>query len=210
MTGMTARWRATGWTLAGMVLLGGCGEFTFTDTPTTDEEAFAALQAETVALREDVAGLTATTPTMLPATGAAQYDGTALIALDPVGGAASELIGTATITADFAARTVAGQADGFVGTAAGADVTTFGGTLFLSGGAIDTTGGDQIGAGLNGTLQGGGDTLVVDGSVEGNFLGDPAVLGIAPPGMSLESGAETSFTLNGEAVTGGMEIIAVQ
>lgn len=189
----------------------GCDEFAFDEPPTTDEEAYLALQADTVALREVTEALTVTAAADLPVTGTASYDGTALIALDaPAGGAASELIGTAVLEADFANATISGQADGFYGTVAGGEVTAFAGQVFLSQGAIDASGGDQIGADVNGTLQGGGDTLVVGGTVAGNFLGDPLLLNEPPAAMVLATGDDTSFVLNGTAVTGGMEIVATQ
>jgi hypothetical protein len=188
----------------------GCDEFTFDDPPTTDEEAYLALQAETVALRDETGLLSVTDAVDLPTTGTAQYDGTALIALDaPTGGTASELIGTAAIIADFANATVSGQADGFYGSVDGGEVTAFAGQIFLSQGAIDASGtGDQIGADVNGTLQGGGDTVVLGGQVAGNFLGDPLLLNEPPAAMVLATDDAATFTLNGAAATGGMEIVA--
>jgi hypothetical protein len=199
-----------GLAVAGLAALTGCEEFTFTDPATTEDEAYLALQAETLALRDATEFLTVTDAVDLPNTGSATYEGTALIALDaPTGGVASELIGDASIVADFEAATVSGQADGFYGTVNGGDVAAFEGTIFVSQGTIDSSnvGNDQITADVNGTLSGGGDTLVVDGAVAGNFLGDPLLLNEAPEALSLATDDTTTFRLNGEDVTGGMEVI---
>lgn len=199
-----------GLAVAGLAALAGCEEFSFSDPATTEEEAYLALQAETLALRDATEFLAVTDAVDLPVSGSATYEGTALIALDaPTGGAASELIGDASIVADFEAATVTGQADGFHGTVNGGDVAAFEGTVFLSQGAIDSSnvGNDQIAADVNGTLSGGGDTLVVDGAVAGNFLGDPLLLNEAPEALSLATDDATTFRLNGADVTGGMEII---
>ena len=190
----------------------GCDQFAFDDPPTTDEQAFLALQQETLALQDATGNLDVTPVADLPVVGSATYEGTARIALDPLaGGTGSELIGEASITADFETATLTGQADGFYGTVNGGEVTSFGGTLFLSEGAIDASraGGDQIGANLNGTLSGGGDTLVVDGGVTGNFLGDPPLLNEPPEALLLETTDETGIRLNGDTVTGGVQIIGM-
>lgn len=195
--------------VAALGAVAGCDEFAWSDPPTSDEAAYLALQEETLALRAATENLVATPLTDLPTTGTAQYDGTALIALDPLaGGAASELIGRAEITANFESATVSGQAGGFHGTVNGGDVTAFDGQVFLSQGTITRTGGDQIGADVNGTLQGGGDTVVVGGQVAGNFLGDPLLLNEPPPALSLGSDDATAFTVNGGAATGELQIIA--
>jgi uncharacterized protein (DUF2345 family) len=196
--------------LLALVTVAACEEFSFSDPATTEDEAYLALQAETLALRDATEFLAVTDAVDLPNTGSATYEGTALIALDaPAGGVASELIGDASIVADFEAATVSGQADGFYGTVNGGDVAAFEGTIFVSQGAIDSSnvGNDQIAADVNGTLSGGGDTLVVDGAVAGNFLGDPLLLNEAPEALSLATDDATTFRLNGEDVTGGMEVI---
>jgi hypothetical protein len=195
--------------ITALAMLAGCDEFAFSEPATTEQESYAALQAETLALRDATEDLVVTPLADLPTTGTATYEGTALIALDAIGGgSASELIGTAAITADFAASTLSGEAGGFYGTVDGGEVAAFEGQIFVSQGTINRTGtGDQIGADVNGTLQGGGDTLVVDGTVAGNFLGDPLLLNEAPEALAIGTEAGTEFRLNGTAVTGGMEII---
>jgi hypothetical protein len=206
---MTMTW-TKGLAVAGLAALTGCEEFSFTDSTTTEDEAYLALQAETLALRDATEFLSVTDAVDLPTTGSATYEGTALIAMDaPTGGVASELIGDASIVADFEAATVSGQADGFYGTVNGGDVAAFEGTIFVSQGTIDSSnvGNDQIAADVNGTLSGGGDTLVVDGAVAGNFLGDPLLLNEAPEALSLATDDTTTFRLNGEDVTGGIEVI---
>lgn len=198
--------------LAILAGVAGCDQFAFDDPPTTDEQAYLALQQETLALQDATGDLAVTPVADLPVVGSATYEGTARIALDPLaGGTGSELIGEAAITADFETATLTGQADGFYGTIDGGEVTSFDGTLFLSEGAIDTSGSgsEQIGASLNGTLSGGGDTLVVDGGVTGNFLGDPLLLNEPPEALLLETTAETELRLNGDIVTGGVEIIGL-
>ncbi len=147
----------------------------------------------------------------LPVEGSASYSGTARIGLDPLGGGpASDLIGDVEITVEFADTTLSGRAENFYGTIEGGEVTAFEGQLFLSQGVIDPDAtGDLIGANLNGTLSGGGDTLVIDGGVSGNFLGDPSGMNVPPEAILLGSTENTGFTLNGDEVTGGLDIIGV-
>lgn len=191
----------------GTLALTGCEEFAFQEID-PDVTAFTALQDETLALRDEVEFLTVATASEIPITGSATYDGTALIALDSIVDG-SELIGDAVITADFANDTVSGGMSDFYGTINGGDVTAFAGELFIGKSEIDTSGGDQITAKLDGALQGGSNTLNVNATLNGNFLTDNIITNEPPEAMSLESSAASILTLNGVETAGGIEVIAV-
>ncbi len=185
--------------------LAACEEFTVVDTPTS---RYLALQDETRALRSSIDGLPVTRAIDIPLSGTARYDGTALIALDtPV---PSELIGDAAIVADFARDTVSGRMEGFHGTVSGGRVTVFDGALDISKGVIDVTPEHDITAKVDGTLSGGSSTLVVDATLEGNFLGNPTFFDRTPPAVQLNANDRSNFTLNGNAVAGGMEVIGLR
>lgn len=188
-----------------VLALAGCDEFVIVDDPTDD---YLALQDETRSLRTAIAGLPVTEAIDIPLSGSATYDGTALIALSTAA-VGSELIGDAIITADFAADTIGGSMGGFYGTIAGGPVTAFDGEIVISKGLIDVIPEHDMTGKIDGTLSGGVNELVVNATLEGNFLGDPGFLNEAPEAVQLNSTPESIFTLNGGVVAGEMEVICL-
>lgn len=193
--------------VAGLSAIGlaGCEGFEFLDPAAVE---YRALQDETRALRSSINGLPVTPAIDIPLSGTARYDGTALIALQTL--VPSELIGTASITADFARDTVSGSMTDFHGTVSGGRVTAFEGELAISKGVIDVVPEHDITAKVDGRLTGGSNTLDVDATLEGNFLGTPGGINQPPPALQANTTPTSNFTLNGNAVGGEMEVIGLR
>ncbi len=185
--------------------LAACEPFEFNDL-TTEDAAFTALQDETALIAEELESYAVTPVANIPVTGSAAYSGTALIALDTPD-RASELIGTATLVAEFGtgADTLTGTLDGFYGTINGGDVDSFDGEIDLTSGRIDRTDTTVIAAAADGTLRSDTDTLNVGADLDGNFLG------LTPEGLSLVSNDDSVFRLNGSTVSGSeMEVLGLR
>ncbi len=192
-----------------ILTLTGCEEFTFTEETTTAEDSYLALQDDTTAIRSQLDLLDTTDIASLPLTGTATYDGTALIALTtPTRD--SELIGNASITADFATDILSGQMGGFYGSIDDGEVEAFDGNITISKGLIDRTDTTVIDAKVDGTLVGSTDVLDVNATLNGNFLGEPTFLDEAPDGIELSATDTSVFTLNGDVVTGGMDVVGLR
>jgi hypothetical protein len=187
-----------------LIALAGCEPFAFDDL-SAEDQAFSALQDETTSIAAQLAPLSATPVANIPVTGSATYAGTALIAFDtPV--RASELIGTADITARFGpgADTISGTLDGFYGTIDGGAVDEYDGAIQLTSGEIDRTDTTVIAVTADGILTNGDQTLNVGADLDGNFRG------LNPLGISLVSNDDSVFRLDGATVDADMEVIGIR
>lgn len=204
-------------TCAGLLPLAGCGGSN--ESALTTREAFIADGQAFVAERERLEALRDTTTLNLPTVGEVTYTGSSALVVDT----ATEttfMIGDATMTADFAAGTVAGAMSHFVGaTGPSADdpgddalnnLVSYDGTLDLRNGVIGQIRGNDILTDFGGTLTGGSDTFTFDGLMVGVFKGNPAMGGTPNiQGALVESDdGEIAITANGAAASGvvGFEV----
>ncbi len=186
--------------------LGGCnGPIEFSPETTR----YLNLLSDASTLQDDVAALAATPTVDVPIAGTASYDGTALIVTEAL--PRTQLVGVAALEANFGANTIAGSMDDFHGIVDGGSIRAFDGELLLSNGQIIRLPVQSLAADVTGTLTGGGDTVVVDASLLGNFRGAPSAGDPAPPAVFLNSvAAVTTFNVNGTDQFGEMEVIGLR
>lgn len=113
------------------------------------------------------------------------------------------LLGDASVTVDFKNRTVSGEAGNFGGFDNTEDYADYIGTLVLQDGVLGSVDPNDIDTRMAGTLRGGGNTIEVDALLEGHLKGTP-IAGV----LVDTTQAESTFTLNGDTVTGGI-VVAV-
>ena len=119
----------------------------------------------------------------LPDGGMVAFVGSAAIRVE-VPDAPIVLFGDATVTLDFDLGTSGGRVTNVFGETTGGNIADYTGEVILSGGAPAA----DLKVGYAGTLNGGGTTLVFDGMLAGDLLGDPlGALAIA----DLEAAIET-------------------
>jgi hypothetical protein len=188
------------------VTLTGCEEFSF-DTRTPQEQAFIDLQDETLAIRSELDTLDPTSYANLPVSGQATYDGTAVVALDT--SVPTELIGVASVTANFATDRITGNMTGFVGAIDGGEVVDYDGNLTISNGIIAVRSSDYVDVRVDGALVAGDDVLDVNAELNGNFYGTTGGGALPPPGLDMSATEDSVFTLNGAEVGGGMQVSAL-
>jgi hypothetical protein len=180
------------------ILLAACVS---TTTPTPQQAAFQTLRNETDALRDRHRGAPVTPWFNIPTRGGALYQGTAVLNLATP--RPSQLLGEATITADFARNDIDGVLGNFVGRLDGQPTRFYAGTIDFSDGNINTSATNMITADIGGLLTGGGDVVAVGGGVVGNFLG-----AAAPQAVELKERTGTFFSYNGGAVGGNLRVLA--
>jgi hypothetical protein len=130
------------------------------------------------------------TPSEFPVSGSATFSGYAIAAfddavtvdliedLDPNAEPRLLLLGNATLSADFGARTISGEATEFFGREAGSFAQYDGTVVFRDGeigvdGALPGSRPNDIRFGYSGTLTGAGNEVVLDGDALGKFKGTP-------------------------------------
>ena len=196
---------------AALVLLAACG-----GSSTYDERV-----AATTALFDELQPLFNTgftgQPGEMPSTGTAQFSGSAVAFLDNgatpaditdlAGDYGLVLLGRATLTADFAAGRITGEASEFLGRQ-GVDVGVYAGTVtFLRGEIGETTPrGDSrpndVRFDYEGTLTGQGNRVGLSGAAEGKFKGTP-IRGLIAEGTG-------TATLNGAQTPALFGVVARQ
>lgn len=138
----------------------------------------------------------------VPDTGSRTYTGEASL------GAGTEdagivLVGDASITIDFGNQTVAGQLENFGGFDNEENYSDYSGALILQSGILGSTNPNDVDGQLTGTLRGEIYVVDVDALWEGHLKGTP-IRGVLGDTTTTES----TFTLNGETVAGGI-VVAV-
>ncbi|MBU2993790.1 hypothetical protein Q4555_11860 [Octadecabacter sp. 1_MG-2023] len=136
----------------------------------------------------------------VPDTGASTYRGEASMGVgDTSVGVA--LVGDAEITVDFENAEVTGRIGGFTGVDREEDFSDFNGSLVFSNGALGSENPNDVDAALTGTLTGGGYVIGVDALWEGHLIGTP-IVGV----LGDTTTSQSTFTLNGEEVPGGIVV----
>ncbi|MCX7299728.1 MAG: hypothetical protein NTX73_04995 [Rhodobacterales bacterium] len=172
-------------------------------------EAYAGLQEDLATSLVDLGELDPTLDADLPLNGTATYAGQAEILMDTPN-RESNLVGDASLTADFAAGDVTGTMGGFYGSVDGGEIGKVDGELVVSYGEIDASIVEEVYIELDGVLTTAADGIVVvDASLAGGFLGDPDVLDEPPAGLLLNSTGDSEFELSGSDVTGSMTIVGM-
>lgn len=112
--------------------------------------------------------LNQTTPAQMPAVGTATYAGFITGTFDPAPGSTDDILGDATLTADFGAGTVAGNMTNFTSS----NGVAMSGSLALTNGVIGT---NTFTSTVGGTLGYGTDTVTIASTTAGGiFLGSSA------------------------------------
>lgn len=183
--------------LATLGMLAGCGgQLSVANQYSNDLEAANALGDQL----DNTGGTPAAT---MPAAGSASYTG--WLAITPATAPESHFLGEATVTADFDSRTMAGAASGFLGVDENNHYDEYDGNIALANGDIGVLAKSDFNIDANGTLTGNGNTVIVDATLYGSFLG--------PDGESinaLATGSAAGITYNGTVVNGDMRLGAEQ
>ncbi|MDX8349572.1 hypothetical protein SLH49_16430 [Cognatiyoonia sp. IB215446] len=115
-----------------------------------------------------VMGMATTSELAIPDSGSALFTGSATIRVE-TDAAPLVLFGDAEVTIGFADGQADGTLDSFFGTNAGGSVVDYNGAITIDGGELT----DGVSLDYSGALTGAGENLVFDGTMEGQFLGDP-------------------------------------
>lgn len=209
--------------LAGCGGGGGGGTATSDNADTTYSDATNAYHVMSVSVTGDTTtgatGVGATLGPNVPSSGTATFDGYAafLVTKPSDKNPSLALLSPATITADFANSKLSGSASAFTGrpidpsSSSGnytGDAAAYSGQIALSNGCIGTacpsgTGAQRVGATAAGTLQGGGNTVVVNQALTGQFYGNPL------SAIDL-NGTSSSATLNGATAKSSLDFVATK
>lgn len=193
---MALRWIWAGLALAGVAA---CDDAAF-----EDEMTFAEMVEANGEMAERVADLPETRAADMPVTGSAVFDGYTGLTMQTE--RRTDLVGTATLTADFEEASIAGSLEDFRGRVNGGDVQDLDGALSVSGGAIGIATASGFGADLQGVLTGRESGVVgVDGSIFGNFRSED---GRGAQALTAVTAGGTDFTLNGTERGGILTIVA--
>lgn len=181
--------------LAFPVLLSACGDIKgaldFVDNRDAFENRSTALQA-----RSNTAYLA------VPDTGTTTFTGEASMGLgDRTLGVV--LIGDAEVVVDFGSSDVTGRLGNFTGFDMGENYIALNGELVLLDGQLGTTNPNDVDAQIVGSLLGDGYDIDVDAFWDGHLKGTP-IVGI----LGDTTLADSTFTLNGDTVAGGIIIAA--
>lgn len=156
-------------------------------------------------LRSSVNAMPPHTGADMPTSGAATYNGFATVMAATR--TPTTLVGDASINANFTRGTLDGNLTNFVGTADGAAMAPYSGSIGLRNGQIGTVAPNSFTADAVGTLRSTTDVVSVDGSVLGGFRRDGQVNAAA---LSAAEEAGTRFVVNGRAYDGDIGIVAVR
>lgn len=138
----------------------------------------------------------------VPDTGNATYRGEASLGAG-TGEQGVVLIGDAAITVDFDSGQVSGELSNFGGFDSDKEYSDYAGSLVLQGGILGSQNPNDVDAQIVGSLTSEDYVIGVDALWEGHLKGTP-IVGV----LGDTTGSQSTFTLNGEPVAGGI-IVAV-
>lgn len=189
------------WMAAALLAAAGCSGASVGMDPA---ERYADLADRNAAMARRVNAEPVTGLLDMPVTGAARYDGHAVLTM----GAADEtkLIGDAALVAEFGLDRISGTVGNMVGSLDGGAIQALDGELRIRNGDLRAGSPSRFTADIAGVLTGRESGVVgVDGSIFGNFRGRSAG---APPALNAAQGAGTRFTLDGRTQPGLLGIVA--
>lgn len=209
--------------IAVLGLLAGCGGGgTGTVDMSGTAPTIAQLQArfeKANAVQQEVEGYYATTPKNVPTSGSSTFTGPAVLGVDR-GTASYFLMGDSALTMNFGTQAMSGQVKNLAGATGNGNTFAVGGQINYSTGRIGVLGDPVLFATqYSGNLTAGRDTIVVNGTLFGNFQGNRtqgairtrAIQAIdATPGSGLDQYGlpeSMSVTVNGKPATGQFAIV---
>jgi hypothetical protein len=146
-----------------------------------------------------VMGMPVTEDANVPVSGSAEYTGSASIILETMPDAAV-IVGDARVAMDFTLNEVTGEMDNFLGTDPNGNLRNFDGRLTINEGSIGDATPNAWSLEYAGTVSAPGQSYVMAGTVEGEFLGNQAG---AIAGLELEA----EVVANGALIDGAVTII---
>ncbi len=144
-----------------------------------------------------VMGMPVTPEVQIPVSGSATYDGSVSILVETMPETAV-IVGDARVAMDFGLSQVGGVMDNFLGTDPDDRLRNFDGRLTIDSGEIGDPAPNVWSLDYAGTLSAPGQTYVMAGTVEGEFLGEPVA---AIAGVELEAQIVANGVLRDGVVT---------
>ena len=148
--------------LAILLVLTGCGGL-------ADRIEFAGNVQAARDRTDRVLGMASAAFVSMPVAGSVEYTGHAALVFGPPA-AEIMLLGETRVTANFDTARVTGQVDNFFGGTGAADVRDYAGSLTIAG-DIGLRRPNSFDAAIAGSVSGGGQTIVLDGALLGDFRG---------------------------------------
>lgn len=178
--------------------LGACG-----DVAIEEEMTYGELVAANAEMAARVTGWPDAAAAEVPVTGSATFEGFATLVMETP--RTTDLVGRATLTADFGNDSIAGTLEDFAGRVNGAAVQELDGEIAVTDGDLRVLAPSVFRADLGGLLTGGGQVLGVEGGLLGSFRAEPG--SEEAGGLAALSTAGTDFTLNGQEHAGSLAIV---
>lgn len=167
------RWRI-GWVLVAALALVACGGGGGDSGGSGINPQLSRLdiyEAQKLRVLGGVVGMAVTDTDAMPATGTADFAGFATLRVET--DTPLVLFGDAGVSVGFDAGQASGQIDAVFGTDSSGRVVDYAGTLILDNGAVGGTIPNDLRLDYGGVLTAAGETLILDGTVTGKFLGTP-------------------------------------
>lgn len=108
----------------------------------------------------------------MPSSGRAIYDGYFHAELETTA-LTTRLLGLASVAVDFATDEMVGSATDFIGVDRTGAMSPYSGSVAMTGGNVGVTRPNDFSLPYSGSLDGNGETVVLSGTITGNFKGDP-------------------------------------
>jgi hypothetical protein len=152
-------------------------------------------------MRADVLAMPVSSFRTMPTTGTATYDGYSTISINPGTSRNTALVGDATLRADFGNGSLTGTLDNFIGQVNGGTIQDYAGSIDIRDGEIGVVRAENLTADIKGAVSvPGGDSVAVNGGIEGRFRDDGVRNAAA---LTAVDTASTDFRVNGLLQSGG-------
>lgn len=189
------------------IFLVGCGSSTPVPPPVSPTDQYAARVDQFYAIDAQNVPANFTPENAMPASGAVTYQGVGFVNYT-VNGQRSDLLGDASVRADFGNDAMTGTFNDFVGgpgiNTPAEEISAFNGSLAMTGeiGTVAAGCNACFAGQLSGTLTGSGDTVQINSGLLGDFYGASytSITGFTPNGNTV--------LVNGVVAQGGATIVA--